>query len=299
MTKQATSSNPLSTRAMLAFPSIRMWSARKLDARITEETNAEHGAQNDVMRVNKLLVPKEALAPMNTIAGAARTFHYERTLPWIHKGADLLPASAFQSYADKMREYRLQFESERETFLSKYDGYRADAPRRMNGAYKATDYPPAQVLRGKFHFALSIFPVPDIQDFRTQGISDSAMAEIKANAERELERALNEAMRDVWQRVHDKVKAVSEKLSAFKPGQNGERTEGVFRDSLIDNVRELVSILPDLNIMGDSTLAEITARMEKELCAESADSLRANPDARKSVAASADAILDAVSAFVA
>jgi hypothetical protein len=91
---------------------------------------------------------------------------------------------------------------------------------------------------------------------------------------------------------------MAEKLKAFKPAQGGDRAEGIFRDSLVENVRELVAVLPSLNITGDPTLAAVAARMEA-LCRDDADELRDNAAARASVAAEADAILADVGQFLA
>src|SRR5262249_10334242 len=48
----------LSTRAMLCSLSISQWSASKHDRQASEEIAAHHGAQPDVGRYNKLLIPK-------------------------------------------------------------------------------------------------------------------------------------------------------------------------------------------------------------------------------------------------
>jgi hypothetical protein len=72
----------------------------------------------------------------------------------------------------------------------------------------------------------------------------------------------------------------------------------VFHDTLVDNVRDLVALLPGLNIMNDQRLADIATRMQG-LCRDDADTLRDNPTARASVAAEADAILREVSDYMA
>ena len=76
----------LSSRAMLCTLSIAQWSASKHDRQASEEIAAHHGAQPDVGRYNKLLIPKETLAEVRRIAGEARREHYFMILPWDDNG---------------------------------------------------------------------------------------------------------------------------------------------------------------------------------------------------------------------
>ncbi len=84
---------------MLCGLRISGWSARKLDRKVTDETNHAHGAASDAGRYNKALLAKDALAAVVTAANAARTFHYARTLPWLDDGARILPAAAYADFA--------------------------------------------------------------------------------------------------------------------------------------------------------------------------------------------------------
>ena len=59
----------LATR--LSSLSISQWSASKHDRQASEEIAAHHGAQPDVGRYNKLLIPKETLAKVRRLAGEA------------------------------------------------------------------------------------------------------------------------------------------------------------------------------------------------------------------------------------
>ena len=70
----------LSSRAMLCSLSISQWSASKHDRQASEEIAAHHGAQPDVGRYNKLLIPKETLAEVRRLAGEALTSCIEMNL---------------------------------------------------------------------------------------------------------------------------------------------------------------------------------------------------------------------------
>lgn len=288
----------LSTRAMLARLTIRAWSARKLDRKITDEVNSSHGAAADAGRYNKLLISADSLATLAKIGGEARNAHYVSTLPWADEGSRILPAAAYLDYTAKMREFRVRWNDAAALFVAAYPDYVADARARLNGMFRAEDYPPAEEIGARFALRASVLPCPDASDFRVD-IGDTAAAEIRADIEAQSAEALVIAMRDVWSRIADRVEPMVERLKAYKPGGKADRAEGVFRDSLVENVRELVSILPILNITGDAALTAMASRLDAELCRDSAAELRENPFARQSVAAAAESILSDVSAYLA
>ena len=288
----------LSERAMLARLNIRQWSARKLDRKVTDEVNTAHNASPDAGRYNKRLVSKDALATIQKVANEARKMHYARTLPWQDEGARILSTAGYLDYTGKVRDLRAEFESAVDAFVSGYPDFVTDARSKLNGLFQETDYPPADDIRSRFAFSVAIDPMPVSDDFRCQ--LDAAQAEeIRADIEARTRDAITAATRDVWTRISLVVGHMAEKLKEYKPAVGpGARAEGVFRDSLVENVRDLVAVLPSLNITGDPALAAIADRMQS-LCRDDAAELRDNASARASVAAEADAILADVGQFLA
>jgi hypothetical protein len=288
----------LSSRAMLASVKISAWSARRVDKRVTAETNAAQRAAADAGRYNKALIARDALAAITTAATAARTAHYALTLPWLDDGARILPAASFQTYTDRMRDLRMDFERAADAFAASFSTYVADARHRLGDMFSADDYPAPDAIAGKFAFSTRILPMPDACDFRVD-IGDAAAAAIKADIERATADAFAAAQRDCYARVADVVGLMAEKLAAYKPAaRDGDRVEGIFRDSLIANVRDLADALPSLNITGDPTLSAIADRMAG-LCDADADTLRQSDTLRAETAARAAAILSDVEAFLA
>ncbi|MGI8552470.1 MAG: hypothetical protein ACR2PL_17030, partial [Dehalococcoidia bacterium] len=78
-----------------------------------------------------------------------------------------------------------------------------------------------------------------------------------------------------------------------------EGVNGKFHDTLVENVRELVDLLPTLNVTGNTTMAELSERMKAELCRYSAQTLRDSTSARERTAAAAEDILHHIEAFAA
>src|ERR1700758_464437 len=145
----------LSTRAMLCSLSISQWSASKQDREASEEIAAHHGAQPDVGRYKKLLIPKETLTEVHRIAGEARREHYFMTLPWDDNGYRVLPAAVYTEHTEKLREYSRQFMAAVEVFAA-----------RLGGLFRAEDYPTSKEILEKFGFETKVMPLRDADDFR-------------------------------------------------------------------------------------------------------------------------------------
>jgi hypothetical protein len=289
----------LASRAMLARLSISLWTARRLDKRITDEVNTAHGAAADAGRYNKLLVSKHSLADIVRISNEARTIHYKRTAPWLDDGARILSSVGYLAYTAELAKLKGEFAAAVDKFCDSYPDFVQDARLRLNGLFAESDYPKAEQIKARFSFDIGILPCPTASDFRVD-IADAQAAAIRADIEARTAKALSDAMRDIWQRVAERVGHMVEKLRAFKPGTgNGNRAENVFRDSLVANVQELVDLLPSLNITNDSALSAIADRMRRELCQESPDALRDNTQARETVATAAEQILADVSEYLA
>jgi len=130
-------------------------------------------------------------------------------------------------------------------------------------------------------------------------MSEAQAAHIRADIERQVSDATTAAVKDIYRRVADVTERMVDRLNAYKPAsKKGERSEGVFRDSLVENVRDLIAILPALNITGDPALTAMAAKLQP-LAEWDAAVLREDAGKRKDVAATAEQILAQVSDFLA
>lgn len=190
-----------------------------------------------------------------------------------------------------------KFDAAVDEFIQKYPGYVQDARTRLNSMFKDDDYPTIEQLRGKFAVECKVLPVPTSTDFRAE-MSAAQAAQIRAEIEEQVAEATTAAVQDVYRRVADVTGRMVERLNAYRPSEGkGDKAEGAFRDTLVGNVRDLITILPALNITGDPMLTAMAEKL-KPLAEHNASVLRDDPTARKNVAAEAQAILDTVSGFL-
>lgn len=287
----------LSNRAMLCTLSIKQWSGRKLDKKVTAKVNAEAGAAQDAGRYNKSLIAKDALATIAQIVGKARADHVFISLPWMQDGSRIMPADAFSSYTARMQSHREAFEAAVAEFVANYDSYVSEARDRLGDMFDPAEYPAPHEVAGKFDWSINVFPLPDASDFRVD-LGDAKTAAIRAQIETTMNAAMKDAMQDAWARLHKVVKAMSDKLRDFKPATAEHKASGVFRDSLVQNVRDLVEVLPMLNVAGDAALAAKIDEARAKLTTTDAKTLRDDPDARREVQQAAAQIADDLAAFM-
>lgn len=290
-------SSALAARAMVVSLSISQWSGRRLDRQATDEVNSSHGAADDAGRYNKLLLPKEALADIQKIVGATRRDFLERTLPWIDDGGRIMAADAYMAHTAWLNGQKTKFSAAVDAFVASYPKHIADARGRLKTLFKAEDYPAPEELTTKFSMAVTVLPVPTANDFRVD-MSEAQARAIRLDIERNVREATATAVRDVYGRIAKVTGHMVERLDGYRPGRGaGDRAEGTFRDSLVENVRDLINIMPALNIVGDPMLATV-ARDMQALVRYSAETLRKDEARRLDVAEKAKAILDQVSDFI-
>ncbi len=287
--------SPLSRKATLVAVKISQWTARKLDREITDETNRRHHASEDAGRYNKLLINAERLARITSLVSQARTLHYSMTSPWADEGARVLPNALYSKFSDAFRVIKRDFNEAADAFCRDYPMFIEERKEKLNGAFKESDYPSASDIRSKFKLELAVLPFPEAADFRADLDADT-VADIKRELGATSATVLGDAHKYAAERIVEVVGHMAKKLKEYKGDNGGKRS--FFMPSLVDNVRELVDILPAFNLTDDPALAEVTARIARELCADDAKELRENDAARESVQKSADEIVAAVEKFI-
>lgn len=269
----------LQNQAMLMNLSISCWTARKYDRKATTEVDRTHAASG-AGRYNKLLIDGDALKPINQAITKLRDTHYTMTLPWGDNGDRLLPSKLYFEYMKRMREAKQAYEQAVNSFIPAYPQLVANAAKRLGTLYDPNDYPPVSRIATKFAVRIDPAPVPDAKNFRVEvgkADADRIKAEIAAAvAERE-----QQAVKDCWVRIKDVVGRYVERLSD---------EEGRIYDSMVDNARDLVRILPALNIVNDPLLTEVTEDIERRLLISTV-ALRVSKRKRQEVAQAAREIL--------
>jgi len=278
----------LSDKALLVQLGVSQWTARKYDKRATEQVALQNNSALGAGRYNKSLLPmNDYLDNVHKKTTAIRAKYYANTLPWGIEGTMLLPSANYLSFMTEFRKEKADWQQLVDVFFNEYSRLKLDAQRFLGNLYNEADYPPLHEIQRKFKMDLAVFPVPS-NDFRVE-ISDSELERIQSDVEARVQDAAQNAMSEAWQRLYDKVKHMHEKLADPK---------AIFRDTLVENTREICSVLSRLNFADDPNLEQMRQQVEQSLVNNHPDSLRNDPVLRRNKADEAKDIMSKMGAFM-
>ena len=145
-------------------------------------------------------------------------------------------------------------------FLTAYDKTIENAAElqvKLGAMWNADEYPTRAALEDKFGFRINYVPLPDSGDFRLD-IGNEAMAQIKTQYEEHYTTAVNAAMKDIWQKLHDNLTTLARQLGVNEEGKGNKLYDTVF-----DRALELTDMLGTCNVTGDSQMEAMRQRLEQ------------------------------------
>ena len=279
----------IASSAMFAELSIGNWTARKLDRTATKQTTSANGAADDAGAFHKKLIASPTLeAVQKHIVHTRANIHYRLTMPWSDMGIRLLPTSVFPEYYGLITEAETKFHELKGVFLQEYEWDKTQAQARLGTLFSEDDYPSVEAVSAKFRFRHTQTPIPDVDDFRLN-IGHEAEESLKSQYQQFYTTQIEAAMQDVWQQTYDALSKMSERLDYTD--KEDKATRKIFRDSLVENVRDLLGLLPKFNITQDQRLENMRLRLEDAMLGVSADALRDDDALRLDTKAKVDGIL--------
>lgn len=291
----------IQNRALLVTLSVSIWTARRYDGKVTSKVNTEHGATHDAGRYNKHLLggPGTILGDIASAAQHARNLHLQNGLPWKDDGTRLLPVTNFFEYTDVLRKARTTFEQAVKAFVDAYPDLVEQAKAKLGTMFDATDYPAPDEIATRFKFSTDFLPVPSAGDFKLSLPADQ-VAELEQSITDQVQRRIEAAHRDLWQRLRDVVKDLHDKVTDPQidaQTKAGAAKRAAIQDQLIQKGFATVQQLDRLNVVSDTDFADI----QRDVLAvvESADAglLRKSAAERAKVANETASILNAMSMF--
>lgn len=267
----------MALNAMIAELSFSGFGNTRQDPKITEETKQAHNLTGKVGKWTKFLIPPKALEGISKARTAAYLEHSRLTLPW-GSGSGILGATGREQYERRMEVQRNRWNTQVEQFLAEYESKWILAAREMHKeTFDASVYPTLRDARAKFRFVISIFPMPQAEHF-----GEALRPFYGEQCEREVNKRVGEAMTSMWDRILDPIRKMSERLA---------QPDAIFRDSLVENVREIVEVTPTLNVTNDRRINEVIQQIGTQLASLDPEKLRTDKVARSTAASAANNIL--------
>jgi len=276
--------------AMICELRISCWVGRKKDRSASTKVTQDNSADRGTASVNKKLLGNcDELSAIQKFVGNARNTHYSLTLPWGDLGQRLLPTSRFFDYQKTMGELESEFGTMVKEFVGGYTSRVNEAQLRLGSLFNPSDYPSARDIENKFSWGLDFTPVPETNDWRVD-IGLEGVNRLKVEYNQHFNRMWQGAQQDIVDRTRDKVSRMVQQLGV----EEGSGKNRKFKQSLVPNVTEVVSMLRDCNLTGDLQLSALCDKLEATLEGVTVDGLRANQGLRDSTRRSMSQILDSL-----
>ena len=277
----------IASSSILVELNISVWTANKLDKRVTDSVLVSNGAMSaDAGQFRKNLMAGTTIRKdIADFAASCRLWHNTTSLPWADRGARLLPTSLFLDYKTEANRRKAQFDHMVEHFLREYPTLQAQAQQHLGALYNPDDYPSVEAVADKFGFKMVFTPLPEAGDFRLD-VANEDLEELRKQYDNSLNARLNEAMQSQWDKLHDMLTRMSDKL--VEPEGEDKRR---WHDTFISNAHEMCQMLGHLNVAKDPKLEEARLKLERAIHGVDIDDIKDDEFKREEVKSKLDAIL--------
>lgn len=278
----------IATSAMMVELNISCWTARKLDKKVSEEVDSAKNTKVKAGNYHKhLLAGNPHLDAVVKYAAKVRLWNTQQTIPWSDSGSRIVTMENLFNggYKRQLDDHKIEFERLAANFINVYPTLISAAAFQLGDLFDRDEYPEVESITKKFKFNYTLTPIPTAGDFRID-IGEQAKAELVAQYEAAFNDRLNNAMRDVWDRLYECLSHMSERLASDDEGKRK-----VFHGTLLTNAQELVSLLTRLNITNDPKLEQARRDLEAALGNTDLSALKESDYIRENVKAKVDDIL--------
>lgn len=276
--------------AALVNVSLSVWSARKLDSKQTAKAIKAAGATDDGGRFNKHLLASadESLRLVARKAKAIRTFIEDNSMPWDNAGNRIVSNHRMLTMVGELDALEKDFYAAVDAFVDEYPILRAQALSNLGDMANAEDYPVPSAVRAKFSMQVEFQPIPQNFNDVRMGMTPEQCAAFQKHFEDNVSRQVASSVRKAWERLRENLQRYSTNLD-LRDDDSGKMK--VFRDSMVEQLRDTIALLRDLGQFGDPELEKIVQKVEQDVTRFDAGQLRASPATSVGVKAQVDAIL--------
>lgn len=206
------------------------------------------------------------------------------------EGWRLLPNVNWSRLIPRMSACKNEFDKALSAFKADLGNVRARAL--ANKGSLNVEIPTEEELASAYCMDTEFRPVNDGQ-FR--GLPDSVAQKLQAHAKAKLAAAVQDATRHTLERIAQPLEYFIERMVKYDEREQaiaqGKEVgkHGIFRDSVVENIKELVEVIDSFNLTGDPRLATLSQRLQPLVV--SPDALRDSQPVRHTAEKTARAVL--------
>lgn len=247
---------------------IRAWGNRRQGDMDKVSTDAD---KTRLKLAKQLIVSKEYEAVVSYL-NETRAWILGRTMPFpgFKKGIYLARLSTVTMVEKELPKRIAELNKLVAAFVAAYPAQVQDAEQKLNGQFKASDYPTSNELFSRFGVSWNwlAFTVPENLPAEIREAEAKKLEAKFADAGEEILIALREGFQKL-------VSHAVERLTVA-PGEK----EKVFRDTLIGNIQEFIETFSARNLMNDADLESLVSKAKGVLTGVTPDALRDNASLR-------------------
>lgn len=278
--------------ATLVTLNTRRWHAKVKDRKASQDIADANDADATAFETRKNLLAgaDSKLRKIHKEIDGARADFYLMTLPWTttsmddtgrRSGARMMPNTAFFDCISKLGARKAATDKAVDEFVPDYPNMIEEAKKKLGRRFDITDYPNVDSIRSHFDISFDFHPIPVGGDFK--GLPEAQCQALADALQGKTKKMLENAMQDLWVRVHENVGRMAERLS---------HPDKLFHFTLVENVRSVANQLKHLNVTNDRRIEELRQYIDANLCQHDVEALRTTPTLRMQVGAHAQTVLD-------
>jgi hypothetical protein len=270
-------------RSLLVALSFNKPQMTKLDHKASHDAEAANNAKGAI-KAQKLLYPKHLIDPIIAKEAEIRNYLKTHTTSFGSTGLFLLDTSMFMQVSDRLSRYEVERAQLVTVFAQNWSNVIAQAETQQGDLFDPSVYPDVSEVVGQFKMTVSYFPVGDI----SRGLFDDVEQELRDTIAQEVERStkdvMAQALRQPFERLLDSVLNIYDRTS---------RDDTQIRDSLMEHLDSITSLMPALNVLGLEQLNKLAERCRERLYVPPETLRGKDNDERARVATEAKAIISA------
>lgn len=264
---------------MMIDVSVSKYEGRKGDKNAGHALDSEKNVKGKGHSVSKIACDAEEMSGYIEPYNKFKTWLKTNCLP-IGDNRYLVQIDKYSDAVQKADEFKTAFWKGVSTFVNNFDEIVEKQKYRLNDAWDYNDYP--RDISKKFDCHILFTSVPDASSIRNfTGLPAEEVDKLVKENEDAVRSLLETAMKTPFKRIFEVVKHMAETL--------GDETAR-FKNSLVNNVQELIDLIPQLNITNSQELSDLAERLSTELIVQP-DVLRYDLNKRKEVSEKAEKVM--------
>ena len=278
----------LEQKALLVTYSASSWSGKAPSKQAEKDIQDRRGNADGTTKTHVNLVDEGEIKKNSKASGAVYSWYRENTLPWENRrgGARLLPGANYERFSSGLPARVENANARADEFAEIYPRLKVEWEPMLKGLVETIDpkfYPPAELMRGLFSLSVTYLPLPISPGSLTlKFLGRAELDALKAQIGPQWKAQEQAATAEIYKRLAEAVGHMADTLAD---------PQAIFRDSLVLNLKELCSLIPDLNFTENRELAELNEATREKLAGIDPETLRTDLKIRGQIAGEAGALL--------